>query len=415
MPGRNFLYVPGPTNLPVSIDNAMRMPQEDHRRPDMHKLTKPLYKGLNEVFKTKKGQSFIFPGSGTAGWEIALANTLSPGDQVLSARFGQFSHLWIDLAKRIGLDVEFFETPWGQGFPLEKLKKRLQADTRHQIKGVMVCQNETATGVTSDIHGVRRVLNQTKHPAMLYVDGVSSIASIDFRMDEWGVDVAVSGSQKGFMLPAGLALTCFSQRALRASKKAKCTRCYLDIQDHIATNKDGFFPYTPSIPLLYGLKKSLELLLEEEGLNQVFKRHHRLAEGVRQAVSAWGLKLCAKEPKWHSDTVTAIVVPPSQDARKVIDIAYRRYNISLGAGLSQLAGKVFRIGHLGDNNDGSILAAIAGTEMSMRDAGFKVAAGSGVAAAEEYFRKTAPAIKGVSAKPATKKKAARKSAAKKRR
>ncbi len=405
MPGRNFLYVPGPTNLPASIDNAMRVPQEDHRRPDMHKLTKPLFKGLNQIFKTEKGQSFIFPGSGTAGWEVALTNTLSPGDKVLTARFGQFSHLWIDLAQRIGLDVEFFDEPWGTGFPLDKLKKRLKEDVRHKIKGVMVCQNETATGVTSDVRGVRRVLDQAKHPAMLYVDGVSSIASIDFRMDEWKVDVAVSGSQKGFMLPAGLALTCFSRRALRARKKAKCARCYLDVEDHIATNKDGFFPYTPSIPLLYGLKKSLELLLEE-GLTQIFRRHHHLAEGVRQAIWAWGLKTCAKEPKWHSDTVTAIVVPPSRDARKVIDIAYHRYNLSLGAGLSQLAGKVFRIGHLGDHNELSILAAIAGTEMAMRDAGMRITAGVGVAAAEEHFRGSSVPKKKSAAKkkPAPKKK-----------
>ena len=384
MPGRNFLYVPGPTNLPASVDNAMRVPQEDHRRPDMRKLSKPLFRNLNKVFKTEKGQSFIFPGSGTGGWEVALVNTLSPGDKVLSARFGQFSHLWIDLAQRIGLDVEFFDVPWGEGFPLDKLKQRLKADTQGRIKGVMVCQNETATGVASDVRGVRKVLKQVKHPAMLYVDGVSSIASIDFRMDEWEVDVAVSGSQKGFMLPAGLALVCFSPKALRARKKAKCTRCYLDIEDHFVTNKDGFFPYTPSISMLYGLRKSLDLLLEE-GLNNVFKRHHRLAEGVRQAIWAWGLKTCAKEPKWYSDTVTAIVVPPSQDARKVIDIAYHRYNLSLGAGLSQLAGKVFRIGHLGDHNEISILAAIAGTEMAMCDAGLDITPGSGTAAAEKYF------------------------------
>ncbi len=405
MPGRNFLYVPGPTNLPAAVDNAMRVPQEDHRRPDMHKLTKPLFRDLNRVFKTETGQSFIFPGSGTAGWEVALVNTRSPGDKVLSARFGQFSHLWIDLAQRVGLDVEVFETPWGQGFPLDRLQKRLKADTRHQIKGVMVCQNETATGVASDVRGVRKVLDRVKHPAMLYVDGVSSIASVDFRMDDWKVDVAISGSQKGFMLPAGLALACFSKRALQSRKQAKCARCYLDIEDHIVTNKDGFFPYTPSIPLLYGLRKSLDLLLDE-GLNSVFKRHHRLAEGVRRAIWAWGLKTCAKEPKWYSDTVTAIVVPPSRDARKVIDIAYHRYNISLGAGLSKLAGKVFRIGHLGDNNETSILAALAGTEMAMRDAGLKIAAGSGTAAAEEYFRETAPGAKKSKAKKVAVKKPA---------
>ena len=394
MLGRNLLFVPGPTNIPHSIDNAMRVPQEDHRRPDFHKLTKLLFKDLNKIFKTAKGQSFIFPATGTAGWEVALTNTLSPGDKVLSARFGQFSHLWIDLAQRVGLDVEYFETPWGEGFPLEKLKKRLLADKRHEIKGVMACHNETATGVTSDIKGIRRVLNETKHPALLYVDGVSSIASIDFRMDEWAVDVALSGSQKGLMLPAGLALVCFSQKARQAMRYAKCPRCFLDLQDHISTNKDGFFPYTPSIPLLYGLRESLDTLLHAEGLTQVFKRHHRLAEGVRKAVAAWGLKLVAKKPQWHSDTVTAIRVPANHDARDVIEIAYYRYNLSLGAGLSELAGKAFRIGHIGDHNEGSILSALAVAEMAMRDAGLKITAGSGVAAASEYFRATAPAYKG---------------------
>ena len=394
MPGRNFLFVPGPTNIPFSVDNAMRVPQEDHRRPDFHKLTKPLFKDLNKIFKTTKGQSFILPATGTAGWEVALTNTLSPGDKVVSARFGQFSHLWIDLAQRIGLDVEFFKTPWGEGFPLDKLKKCLLADTKHKIKGIMACHNETATGVTSDIKGIRQVLKQTKHPALLYVDGVSSIASIDFRMDEWEVDVALSGSQKGLMLPAGLAVVCVSPKARRAMRSAKCPRCFLDLQDHINTNKDGFFPYTPSIPLLYGLRESLDILLNKEGLNNVFKRHHRLAEGVRKAISAWGLKLVAKKPQWHSDTVSAIRVPSDCDARDIIEIAYYRYNLSLGAGLSELAGKAFRIGHLGDHNEGSILSALATVEMAMRDAGLKIKPGSGVAAALEYFRATAPAYAG---------------------
>lgn len=390
MSGRNLLFVPGPTNIPNSIDMAMRVPQEDHRRPDFGDLTKPLFRDLNKVFKTKNGQSFIFPATGTAGWEVALTNTLSPGDKVISARYGQFSHLWIDLAQRIGLDVEFFDTPWGEGFPVEKLAKRLAQDKKHEIKGVFACHNETATGVTSDIKGIRQALTKTKHNALLYVDGVSSIASIDFRMDEWGVDVALSGSQKGFMLPAGLATVCVSSKAKRAMKTAKCTRCFLDLQDHITTNKDGFFPYTPSIPLLYGLRESLDLILNQEGLENIFKRHHRLAEGVRKAVRAWGLKLVAKRSSLYSDTVSAIRVPEGFDARKVIDIAYYRYNLSLGAGLSVLAGKAFRIGHLGDHNEGSILGALATTEMAMCDAGLKVKPGSGVAAAETYYRKTAP-------------------------
>ncbi len=421
MPGRNLLFVPGPTNLPVSVDNAMRVPQEDHRGPDFEKLTKPLFRDLNRVFKTTKGQSFIFPATGTAGWEVALANTLSPGDKVISARYGQFSHLWIDLAQRIGLDVEFFETPWGQGFPLNKLKRRLEQDTQHKIKGVMFCHNETATGVTSDLPGVRKVLDSVKHPAMLYVDGVSSIASIDFRMDEWGVDVALSGSQKGLMLPAGLAVVCISPKAKRAMRRARCARCFLDLQDHINTNKDGFFPYTPSIPLLHGLRRSLDLLLEEEGLENVFKRHYRLAEGVRKAIKAWGLKLVATKPEFHSDTVSAIRVPPDCDARDVIEIAYYRYNLSLGAGLSQLAGKAFRIGHLGENNEASILGVLATTEMAMRDAGLHVAAGSGVGAAIEYFRKTAPKFpvklssgKIIKVKKSAKRKSVKKNSAKKK-
>ena len=390
MPGRNFLYVPGPTNIPFEVQRAMQVQQEDHRRPDFNKLTKPLLRDLKQVFKTKTGQTFIFPATGTAGWEIALTNTLSPGDKVISARYGQFSHLWIDLAQRIGLDVEFFETPWGSPFPLDKLQKRLAADKKHEIKGVLVCHNETATGVTSDLAGVRRAMNKTKHPAMLYADGVSSIASIDFRMDDWGVDVALSGSQKGLMLPAGLAVVGVSRKALSAMKTAKCKRCFLDLRDHITANVDGFFPYTPSIPLLYGLRASLDVLFDE-GLSNVFKRHNRLAEGVRKAVRAWGqgLKLCAKKG-YESDTVTAIVVPENKDARKVIDAAYYCYNISLGAGLTQLAGKVFRIGHLGDNNETSILGALAGVEMALRDAKIQVTPGSGVGAAAEYYRKTAP-------------------------
>ena len=393
MPGRNFLFVPGPTNIPVAIQNAMNVPQEDHRRPDFHKLTKPLLTGVNQVFKTKSGRSFLFPATGTAGWEVALSNTMSPGDKVLTSRFGQFSHLWWDLAVRIGLDVETIDVPWGEGVPVEKFRRRLERDKKHEIKGVLVCHNETATGVTSDVAGLRRAMNSVKHPAMLFVDGVSSIASIDFRMDEWGVDVAVSGSQKGFMLPAGMAIVCFSRRALAARKRAKCARCFLDVQDHINANKDGFFPYTPSIPLLHGLKKSLEILLVEEGLENVFKRHHRLAEGVRRAISAWGLKPVAKKPQWHSDTVTAIRVPARCDARDVMDYAYHRYNVSLGAGLSVLAGKAFRIGHLGDHNETSVLACLAGTEMALRDAGLLVTPGVGVGAALEYYRKTAAPMK----------------------
>ena len=388
MAGRNHLCVPGPTNIPDSILNAMHVSMEDHRAPDFPKLVKPLLHDLKKVFKTESGQTFIFPATGTAGWEIALTNTLSPGDKVLIYRFGQFSHLWMDLARRIGLTVQFEEIAWGEGIPLDKMEVALKADANHEIKAVLTTHNETATGVTSDIHGVRKAMDATSHPALLFVDGVSSIGSIDFRMDEWGVDVAVSGSQKGLMLPAGGAMLAFSQKALAASDTAKFPRCFLDIRDHIAANKDGYFPYTPSTPILHGLRESLNLLLEE-GLDNVFTRHHRLAEGVRRAVQAWGLKLCAVEPKWYSDTVSAILVPDGINAQDIILTAYNKYDVSLGAGLTEVAGKVFRIGHLGALNDVSCLGALGGTEMALLDCGIDIQPGSGVGAALEYYRTTA--------------------------
>ena len=383
----------------------MICPQEDHRAPDFPELVKPLLRDVKKIFKTTKGTSFLFPATGTAGWEVALANTLSPGDKILTTRFGQFSHLWYDLACRIGLEVDLIETPWGEGVPVEKFKKILQADKNHEIKAVVCCHNETATGVTSDIGAVGKMLKQIKHPALLMVDCVSSVASIDFRMDQWGVDVAVSGSQKGFMLPAGMAILAFSPRALKARLKAKCARCFLDIQDHMNTNKDGFFPYTPSVPMLRGLRAAIDLLLDE-GLENVFARHHRLAEGVRLAVKAWGLKPCAKSAKWNSDTVTAIVVPENKNANEVIHIAYHKYNISLGAGLSKVAGKVFRIGHLGDNNEARMMAALGTVEMALLDAGIKIKPGSGVAAAGEYYRKNGKKIKKFAAPKAPAKKKA---------
>ncbi|MDD5036413.1 MAG: aminotransferase class V-fold PLP-dependent enzyme [Methylococcaceae bacterium] len=391
MAGRNHLYVPGPTNIPDSILSAMHLPSEDHRSPNFPLLVKPILENLKKIFQTEKGQCFIFPATGTAGWEIAISNTLSPGDKVLAYRFGQFSHLWIDLAKRLGLDVEHVEVPWGQGVPLDLLEARLKADTSHDIKAILICHNETATGVTSDLPGVRKAIDAAGHPALYYVDGVSSIASIDFRMDEWGVDICIAGSQKGFMLPAGLALLCFSQKALAARESAQCRRAFLDIGDHIFHNAGGYFPNTPSIPLLYGLRKALELLLEE-GLENVFARHARLGEGVRRAVAAWGLKLCAQAPKWYSNAVSAVVVPEDFDARDVIHIAYHRYNLSLGAGLTELSGKVFRIGHLGDLNELSLSSAIVGTELALLDAGIPLTPGSGIAAAGAYWRETAPAI-----------------------
>jgi len=384
-PGRNFLFVPGPTNVPDRILRAMHVAMEDHRSPDFPKLTRPLYERLKKVFKTEDGQVFIFPSSGTVAWEAALTNTRAPGDKLLASRFGQFSHLWIELARRHGLEVIVQEEEWGTGSNPERIEETLRADKNHDIKGVMVVHNETATGVTSDVAAVRRAIDAAGHPAMLYVDGVSSIASLDFRMNEWGVDVAITGSQKGLMLPAGLGIACASKKALAAMQNGNCRRAYFDFTDHMKTNPSGYFPYTPAVTLLHGLREALDVL-DEEGLENVFARHHRLAGGARAAVNAWGLKLCAKEPKWQSDTVTAIMVPPGFNGADVIATAYQRYNLALGAGLSEVAGKLFRIGHLGDLNELMLLGAIAGAEMAMRDVGIEVELGSGVAAAQAYFR-----------------------------
>lgn len=391
MSGFHGLFIPGPTNMPFAVRQAMDIPLEDQRSPEFPAFTLPLFRDLKRAFKTEKGQVFLFPGSGTGGWEAAITNTLSPGDKVLIAVFGQFSHLWADLVTRHGLVADVVQCEWGEGVPLDIYEQRLRDDKEHKIKAVLVCHNETATGVTSDVAGVRKALDAAGHPALLLVDGVSSIASIDFRMDDWGVDVAVSGSQKGFMLPTGLAIVAVSPKALEAHKTAKCPRCFYDFADMIRTNKDGYFPYTPATTLMRGLRASLDMLFAE-GLDNVFARHHRMAESVRRAVSAWGLTLCAKQPKWHSDTVSAICVPKGFNSDDVVKNAYHRYRLSLGVGLSKVAGRVFRIGHIGHLNELMILQALAGCEMALRDVGIFVDAGSGVAAAEEYFRATAPKL-----------------------
>jgi alanine-glyoxylate transaminase/serine-glyoxylate transaminase/serine-pyruvate transaminase len=388
----NPIFIPGPTNVPERVRRAMNVPQEDQRSPSFPDLSLPLFEDMKKIYKTDTGTVIMFPSSGTGCWEAAITNTLSPGDKVLASSFGQFSHLWIELCKRHKLEVIEVDVQWGEGVPLEQYERILSDDTSHSIKAVLACQNETATGVTSDIAGVRKALDASDHPALLFVDGVSSIGSIDFRMDEWGVDLAVSGSQKGFMLPAGLAFIGVSQKALEAAKTSQCPRAYFEFDDMINTNKDGYFPYTPATNLMYGLRESLNMIFEE-GLDNVFKRHHRMAEGVRRAVfDGWGLKLAATEPKWHSDTVSAICVPDGFDAAQVISIARERYGLSYGAGLSKVAGKVFRIGHLGLISEIQLLGGIAGAEMAMRDVGIEIAAGSGVGAAEEYYRQTAKPV-----------------------
>jgi alanine-glyoxylate transaminase/serine-glyoxylate transaminase/serine-pyruvate transaminase len=391
MSGFHGLFTPGPTNMPFPVRQAMDVPMEDIRAPDFPNFTLPLFQDLKKAFKTEKGQVFMFPSSGTGGWEAAITNTLSPGDKVLIAVFGQFSHLWADLCRRKGLNVEAMECEWGEGFPVELAAEKLAADKSHEIKAVLVCHNETTTGVTSDLGGVRKALDAAKHPALLMADGLSSSASIEFRMDEWGVDCAVAGSQKGFMLPTGLAIVAVSQKALEAHKSARLTRCFFDFADMMRTNKDGYFPYTPATTLMRGLRASLDMLFAE-GLENVFARHHRIAEGVRQGVAAWGLSLCAKEPKWHSDTVSTVMVPKGFNSEDVVKTAYYRYKMSLGLGLSKIAGKGYRIGHLGFFNEIMALQALAGAEMAMMDAGIPIVAGSGVAAAQLHFRKSAPQI-----------------------
>ncbi len=390
MPGIRGLFIPGPTNVPDRVRRSIDGPMEDMRAPDLPDFTLPLFRDLKKVFQSEAGEIFLFPSSGTGGWEAAVTNTLSPGDKVLMARFGQFSHLWVDLCQRHGLDVEVVDVAWGEGVPLEIFAEKLAADRGREIKAVLVCHNETATGVTSDVAGVRAALDAADHPALLYVDGVSSIASIDFRMDQWGVDIAVAGSQKGFMLPAGLAILCVSPKALAAATDAGLPRCYFSFADMARTNKDGYFPYTPPTHLLRGLRTSVDMLLEE-GLENVFQRHYRLAEGVRNAVHAWGLELCARERKWYSDTVSAVCLPEGFDSSALVRHAYKHYQLSLGLGLSKVAGKVFRIGHLGDLNELMVMSALGSVELVLRDIGLPFRSGAGVGAAVDYFYATGPA------------------------
>jgi len=386
MAGRNFLFVPGPTNVPDRILRAMHVAMEDHRSPIFTELTRTCLNALKPVFKTTTGSPILFPSSGTGCWEAALTNCLNSGAKVLASRFGQFSHLWWDMCVRLGFEVELLDAPWGEGAPIDRYLAALSADKQHKIKAVLVCQNETATGVTSDVAALRQAMDSVKHPALLFVDSVSALCSIDFRMDEWGVDVCVSGSQKGLMLPAGMGVTCVSQKALEAAKTATSRRCYFDYGDMVTANASGYFPYTPSVPMMYGLRESLAMIAEE-GLENIFHRHAYLAGGVRAAVfEGWKLTLCATEPKWYSDTVSAIMVPEGINGAEVIARAFTRYNLALGAGLSKVAGKLFRIGHLGDLNELMLLGAISGAEMAMLDVGVKIEPGSGVAAAQNYWR-----------------------------
>ena len=393
MTGQNPVFIPGPTNIPDRLRHAMSIQTMDHRSPDFGELFVPLLSDLKKIFKTAAGQVFTFTASGTGGWEAAITNTLSPGDKVLAARHGFFSQRWIDLCRRHHLDVEAIECEWGTGAPADRFGSLLEADRRHEFKAVLVTHNETATGVKSDVAAIRRAMDTCDHQAMLFVDCVSSLASMDFRMEEWGVDVAVTGSQKGFMLPTGMAIVGISQKAFEAVKTSACSRAFFDFGVMAAANARGGFPYTPPLQLLCGLRASLDMLFEE-GLENVFARHRRIAEGVRTAVRAWGLELCARSPELYSDTVSAICVPEGFDSEELIDHIRDTYAVSFGVGLGPLARKVFRIGHLGAMTDVMALSGIGSVEMAMADLGYPVEPGSGTRAAQEYYRRTArPALR----------------------
>ena len=387
---QNPVFIPGPTNMPEALRKACDVPTMDHRSAAFGRIYRPAVEGVARVLGTRTAEVLLFPSSGTGGWEAAVTNTLSPGDTVLAARHGMFSHRWIDLCRRHGLEVQVIETPWAEGIPLPAMEAALRADTGHRIKAVLATHNETATGVRSDIAGLRRALDAAGHPALLFVDGVSSIASMPFEMDAWGVDIAVTGSQKGFMLPAGLAILGIGPRAWAAMETAQAPRAYFDLRDLRAACAQGGYPYTPAVGLISGLAAAVAML-EEEGLGAVHARHHRLAEGVRRAVAAWGMAPCAARPDLYSDTVTAVVVPAGCDGTALVKHAADVYGVAFGVGLGEVAGRVFRIGHLGMLTDVMVLSGLATAEMCMADLGWDVRLGTGVAAAQEYFRHTAAA------------------------
>ncbi|SFO05455.1 serine-glyoxylate aminotransferase apoenzyme [Roseovarius lutimaris] len=387
MSDQNPVFIPGPTNMPDRLRRAMQVQTQDHRSPAFVETLTPVLEGCKTVFRTTTGTIITFPASGTGGWEAAISNTLSPGDTVLVARYGMFSHRWIDMCQRHGLNVQIIECPWGSGAPADKFQEALSADADHAIKAVLVTHNETATGVKSDIAAVRRAMNTANHPAMMFVDCVSSLGSMEFRMDDWGVDIAVSGSQKGFMLATGMAILAVSPKAIAAMDTAKLPRTFFDFRDMMSANAGGGYPYTPPLQLIYGMAESLKMLFEE-GLENVYARHHRLATGVRRAVDAWGLRLVAQSPELYSDTVSAVFVPEGFDSNALIEHVFATYGVSFGIGMGEMNGRAFRIGHLGSLTDTMVLSGLATIEMAMADLGYPVKLGSGVVAAQEYFRAT---------------------------
>ena len=365
--GRHFLQIPGPTNVPDRVLRAMDRPTIDHRGPEFAALARRCLDAIKTIFKTDS-HVVIFPASGTGAWEAALVNTLQNGDHVLMFETGHFASLWQKMANKLNVMTEFLETDWRSGASPEKLAERLSADTSHKIKAVCVVHNETSTGCTSPIAEIRNVMDEINHPALLMVDTISSLASIDYRHDEWGVDVTVAGSQKGLLLPPGLSFNAVSKKALETAKKGGMPRSYWDWNEQIQANKSGAFPYTPATNLLYGLEVAIEML-HEEGLEAVFARHDRHAETTRDAVQAWGLEVLCQKPENYSSSLTAVMLPEGHDADKFREIVLNNFNMSLGNGLSKLAGKVFRIGHLGDFNDLMLLGTLSGVEMGLSLAG----------------------------------------------
>jgi alanine-glyoxylate transaminase/serine-glyoxylate transaminase/serine-pyruvate transaminase len=384
--GRHFLQIPGPTPVPDRILRAMDMPVIDHRGPEFGKLGKRVLDGIKTIFRSA-GPVIIYPASGTGAWEAALINTMSPGDTVLMYETGHFASLWKTMATKIGLNPEFIPSDWRAGADPAKIEARLREDKAHAIKAVCVVHNETSTGCITLINEVRKAIDAAGHPALLMVDTISSLGSIDYRHDEWGVDVTVGGSQKGLMLPPGLSFNALGEKALAAAKTAKLPKSYWGWEEMIASNKTGFFPYTPATNMLYALGEAIDML-HEEGLDNVFARHDRHAEATRRAAKAWGLEILCKEPRHYSSSLTALLMPAGHDADAFRKTALEHFDVSLGTGLSKVAGKVFRIGHLGDTNDLTIIGALAGVEMGLALAGVPHRKG-GVQAAMDYFAEQA--------------------------
>jgi alanine-glyoxylate transaminase/serine-glyoxylate transaminase/serine-pyruvate transaminase len=384
--GRPFLQIPGPTNVPDRILRAMDRPVIDHRSPEFGAMVKALLPDVAKLFKSETGNVVLYPASGTGAWEAALVNTLAPGDRVLSFNNGHFSTLFAEAARNLGIEVDEVPLRWGQGVPADLVEEKLRADRggNNAYKAVLVVHNETSTGVTSNVQAVRQALDTTGHDALLIVDTVSSLASIDFRMDEWRVDVTLTGSQKGLMLPPGMALLCVGPRAVAASQSGGSRRNFWDWNRIIADNATGFYPYTPATLLLFGLREAVTMLLDE-GLDDVFGRHERLAAGVRAAVDAWGLKNLCEDPAEVSNSLTAVVTPDGIDSGEVMRIARERYDLALGVGLGRVRGKIFRIGHLGALNELEVLGTLGGVEMALAEAGVPIELGAGVAAAQRSF------------------------------